>query len=50
MTKRGHTNQDGRKSVLVRVRLSENERKLILDLTTPDERRAALMRLAERKE
>lgn len=48
--RRSHTAQDGRRAVLVRVRLNENERKLILDLTTTDSRRRALLEAAERKD
>ena len=36
MTKRGPYLNDKRRSVLVRVRLNENERRLIQDLLTPD--------------
>ena len=40
--------QDGRKSRLVRVMLTDEEYKLVKDLTKPDERRRILMREIER--
>ena len=51
MTKLGRKPKaDGRRRMLVSVRLNENEYRLILDNTTTDERRRALMQAAERKQ
>jgi hypothetical protein len=49
MTKRSHTAQDGRKTDLMRIRWHLHEKERIQKLST-DERRAALLAAAERKE